>query len=82
MRRLKKAGLTLLIVSMLFSSSALTAFAKPGPGSASPDPEQTAELTQVVSAGPGPVIVHTPESVVIPAATPEQTPQAHSNRKQ
>lgn len=56
MRKLKKAGLTLLISSMIFSSSAFSVLADElpiGPGYPGSSTEQTAALTEVISFGPG-----------------------------
>lgn len=76
MRRLKKAGLTLLIASMFLSNSTFYAFADVVSS------EQTAGLTEVVPTGSASEIVPAPGSVVISPETdpnqnlqPETTPE-------
>ena len=75
MRRLKKAGLTLLIASLLLSNTTIPVFANLGPSSYTPTTEQTAELTEIIPTGPGSVIVPAPDSVVVTPAGPSQVTQ-------
>lgn len=74
MRKLKKAGLTLLITSTILSNSVFCAFADEvpiGPGYQGSFPEQMGEITQVVPAGPETVTDETTTDTTTSAETSE-----------